>query len=76
MLQLFRDSNGKQPGDPVKAVERIYDVVQGTGLGAGKTNFLRLPLGKDCMSRARSKLEGMLKNLDEMEEIASSTGLA
>ncbi|KAH1742821.1 hypothetical protein KXX41_002888 [Aspergillus fumigatus] len=67
--------NGKQEGDPVKAVERIIDVVQGTGVGAGKTSCLRLPLGRDCIARAKTKLEEVRKNLDEMEEIACSTDM-
>jgi hypothetical protein len=75
VLQVFQSSNGKQPGDPVKAVERIIDVVQGTGIGAGKTGYLRLPLGRDCIARAKGKLEEVRKNLDEMEAIACSTDL-
>lgn len=75
VLQLFQSRNGKQEGDPVKAVERIIDVVQGTGVGAGKTSCLRLPLGRDCIARAKTKLEEVRKNLDEMEEIACSTDM-
>jgi hypothetical protein len=73
VLQVFQSSDGKQAGDPVKAVERIIDVVQGTGVGAGKTGCLRLPLGRDCMARAKVKVEELRTNLDEMEEIACST---
>ncbi|RHZ46332.1 putative short chain oxidoreductase/dehydrogenase [Aspergillus thermomutatus] len=73
VLQVFQRGDGTQAGDPVKAVERIIDVIQGTGVGAGKTGLLRLPLGRDCMSRARVKMDELTKNLDEMEEIACST---
>lgn len=72
-MEAYRSYEGKQPGDPVKAAERILDVVNGTGMGTGKTNLLRLPLGKDCLTRARTKLEGLIRNIDEMEAIASST---
>jgi hypothetical protein len=75
VLQVYQSSNGKQAGDPVKAVERIIDVVQGTGVGAGKTGCLRLPLGRDCIARAKVKLEELTKDLDEMQEIACSTDL-
>ncbi|EAW08538.1 putative short chain oxidoreductase/dehydrogenase [Aspergillus clavatus NRRL 1] len=72
-LQAYGTFDGRQAGDPVKAVERLIDVAQGTGVGAGKTHLLRLPLGRDSIARARTKLEELRKNLDEMEEIASST---
>ncbi|PGG99841.1 hypothetical protein AJ79_08393 [Helicocarpus griseus UAMH5409] len=69
----LREINGKQPGDPIKAAARIIEVVTGTGMGAGKTELLRLPLGPDCMQRARSKVQALKENLDAMEEIAMST---
>jgi len=75
MLKTFHAANGKQPGDPVKAADRIIEVISGTGMGAGKTHLLRLPLGPDCMNRARAKVESLSKNLDEMEAIALSTDL-
>ncbi|RHZ72395.1 hypothetical protein CDV55_108425 [Aspergillus turcosus] len=46
---------------------------QGSGVGAGKSGCLHLPLGRDWMARVKVKLEELRKNLDEMEEIACST---
>lgn len=73
MLKYFHSSNGKQPGDPVKAADRIIEVINGTGMGVGKEHLLRLPLGPDCLSRARAKVAELSENLDETEEIAHST---
>lgn len=64
---------GKQPGDPVKAVSRILDVIQGSGLGENKTHLLRLPLGSDCFARIQEKLDAVRQNLEDMKEIALST---
>ncbi|OJD27415.1 hypothetical protein ACJ73_01189 [Blastomyces percursus] len=72
-LQRFLTLDGKQPGDPVKAVARVMDVITGTGMGEGKTGFLRLPLGSDCVQRTRDKITALQQNFDAMEEIALST---
>ncbi|KAH8800463.1 putative short chain oxidoreductase/dehydrogenase [Xylogone sp. PMI_703] len=69
----FYSLHGKQAGDPEKAAERIFDVVTGTGLGAGKTGLLRLPLGPDALQRATNKADSLKKNLDDMRDIALST---
>ncbi|RWQ91478.1 hypothetical protein C8Q69DRAFT_409661, partial [Paecilomyces variotii] len=66
---------GKQPGDPVKAVSRILDVIQGTGLGNGKTHVLRLPLGSDCFPRILAKLDAVRQNLEEVKDISLSTDI-
>ncbi|OAX81541.1 hypothetical protein ACJ72_04120 [Emergomyces africanus] len=67
--------DGKQPGDPAKAVARVMEVINGTGMGEGKTGFLRLPLGPDCVQRARAKIASLQQNFDAMEEIAMSTNI-
>lgn len=74
-VKAFHTTNGKQLGDPVKAADRMIEVISGTGMGAGKTHLLRLPLGPDCMKSARDKIESLSKNLDETEAIALSTDL-
>ncbi|OBT41178.1 hypothetical protein VE00_08119 [Pseudogymnoascus sp. WSF 3629] len=73
VLDYFRSADGKQPGDPAKAAKRIQKVVEGNGMGVGKEDFLRLPLGPDSLQRARAKLESLKINLDQMETIALST---
>ncbi|KAL2371494.1 hypothetical protein RJZ57_004060 [Blastomyces gilchristii] len=72
-LQRFLTLDGKQPGDPVKAVARVMDVINGTGMGDGETGFLRLPLGPDCVQRTRDKIMSLQQNFDAMEEIALNT---
>lgn len=73
-LKAYVDKNGKQPGDPVKAAQRIVDVVLGRGMAYGKAHFLRLPLGSDCVQQLREKIADLTANVDAMEEIANSTG--
>lgn len=73
MLHAFRSSNGSQQGDPVKAAARILDVVSGTGMGVGKENLLRLPLGPDCYDRFEAKCDSLRENLVQMKDIAYST---
>lgn len=73
VLHMFRSANGNQPGDPCKAAQRIVEVVSGIGMGAGKGNLLRLPLGPDCYKRFQAKLENMQENLVQVTEIAHST---
>ena len=73
MVHAFRSSNGSQQGDPVKAAARILDVVSGTGMGAGKENLLRLPLGPDCYDLFEAKCDSLRDNLLQTKEIAYST---
>lgn len=63
-IQKFTMVNGGQPGDPVKACQRIVENVQ-RGLSKedwGKTNKLRLPLGKDCFDRIMVKMTSLNEN--------------
>ncbi|KAK2798832.1 hypothetical protein FQN50_008693 [Emmonsiellopsis sp. PD_5] len=73
VVESLNPAGPRPRGDPVKAAARIIDVINGTGVGEGKTDLLRLPLGPDCMQRARTKVESLRTNLDAMEEIALST---
>jgi NAD(P)-dependent dehydrogenase (short-subunit alcohol dehydrogenase family) len=65
--------HGKQPGDPDKGVQRIFEIVTGTGLGAGKEWELRVPLGTDSLAMCQAKVDSLNKSLEKMEEIARST---
>jgi hypothetical protein len=73
VLSGFSDADGKQPGDVEKGCARIYEVVMGEGMAKGKKEFLRLPLGADCLRRARGKIESLRETMEEMEEIALAT---
>ena len=74
-MGFFDTFAGKQPGDPVKAVQRILDVVQLQGMGKGKEDLLRLPLGTDCFPRMVAKMDAVKQNLEEIREVALSTAV-
>jgi NAD(P)-dependent dehydrogenase (short-subunit alcohol dehydrogenase family) len=60
----FATQHGRQPGDPVRAVEAITDAVQAPSAP------LRLPLGRAAVERIRAKLEGQLADLEACAEVA------
>ena len=71
--QALKDMDGKQVSDPVKGAERIFEVITGTGMGKGKTGYLRCMIGRDCWERATTQVKSVQENLMAMEEIAGST---
>ena len=60
-------SEGKQPGDPVKAARAIIDTVN-----AGSPT-LRLPLGADAVQNIRAKLAQVAADVDSTEAVANAT---
>ncbi|KAF4337677.1 oxidoreductase yusZ [Fusarium beomiforme] len=75
-LQKFEKATGKQPGDPKKAVEIIFEVATGEGAaGHLKGKILRLPLGKDCFTRLKNKLEFVQRDVEATQEIGITTDL-
>lgn len=76
MLDRLEAINGKQTGDPKKAVARMFEVVTGEGMAGGlKGEVLRLPLGPDCVSRMEAKLKRVEADLEKSREVAFSTDL-
>ncbi|KAE8140831.1 hypothetical protein BDV38DRAFT_239465 [Aspergillus pseudotamarii] len=74
MLGKFESAQGKQPGDPEKAVARIFEVVTGEGAaGTLKGKILRLPLGPDCVERMQAKLDKASADLDAAREFGLNT---
>jgi short-subunit dehydrogenase len=61
-------NNGKQPNDPQKVVEAIYDVVQ------MPDPPLRLLLGPDAYHRAIEKIENLTAGFQAMKDLTMSTG--
>jgi NAD(P)-dependent dehydrogenase (short-subunit alcohol dehydrogenase family) len=57
-------AHGRQPGDPVRAVEAIIDVVHAPSAP------LRLPLGRSAVERIRAKLQAQLGDLEACAEVA------
>lgn len=75
MAQNFDDFNGNQPGDTVKGVQRIVDVVKGENEASGKLWPALLPLGSDAVSTIRNKCEQTLRDLEVWEAFAKSTDI-
>ena len=69
----YANQNGKQPGDPEKAMKALIDVVRGEGLAAGKAWPLWLVLGRDAEEDLRNSCVQKLQNLDEWAEVTRST---
>jgi len=63
----FASFNGQQPGDPAKAAQVLIELVE------MDEPPLRLVLGKDMLPRIRSKLQGMLADLDRWAELSLRT---
>lgn len=68
------ETNGKQPGDPSQAVERILDVVRREGSVTETMEIpLRVVLGTDAGRIVRNQCLEMLKELDEFDGLIRST---
>lgn len=67
------DYNGKQPGNPVIAVEVMIDLAHGTGSAAGKALPITICLGSDSYSTAKQASEDALKRLEEWKGVSYST---
>ena len=61
------DFDGKQPGDPVKGVKAMIDVVD------NENPPLRLPLGEDAVTAIDEKLEQVQQNIDQWRAVAIDT---
>lgn len=68
-------TNGNQPGEPRKLVERIIDVVKSEGMAAGKPIPQRLPIGRDSMAAIKKKCEATLMLCEEWETLITSTDI-
>lgn len=56
-------------GDPQKAARAILDAVE------EGHEYLRLPLGADCVVALESKIGSLQRDLDLTREVASATGV-
>ncbi|KAL9620241.1 MAG: hypothetical protein Q9160_005250 [Pyrenula sp. 1 TL-2023] len=68
-LETYKSMDGKQGGSPEKAAQAIFDVVMGSGRAQGKRKVLRLLQGKDCHQRVRAKVQNVIDDLEEMEDL-------
>ena len=65
-LASIEGNSGRQPGDPDRAAQAMYDVVQ------LENPPVHLPLGKAAVKGAREKFEGLLKELAEYAEVGNA----
>jgi NAD(P)-dependent dehydrogenase (short-subunit alcohol dehydrogenase family) len=63
MRRYFAENDGKQPGDPLRAVHAMMQVVE------SPTPPLRLLLGKSALQRIRTKLDNWQKELAAWEPV-------
>jgi len=61
------DYHNNQPGDPVKGVKAMIDMVE------TDNPPLRLPLGEDAVNAMEEKLKAVQQNIDEWREVAVNT---
>lgn len=66
--RTMADIPGAIQGDPAKAAKAILTTV------SDGHDFLRLPLGEDCISALETKIEGLKRDLAATKEIALRTG--
>ncbi|CCM01679.1 uncharacterized protein FIBRA_03743 [Fibroporia radiculosa] len=69
---LFNANWKKAPGDPVKAMELLVDVVNGEGKAAGKKFPLYLPVGNATFDAARAYWQNLSQTMDEWEDVAKN----
>lgn len=74
LARKFLESyNGKQPGDPKKAAERIVDIVTGSGSAQGREIPVRVALGTDAYGYIKGVLEQSAKDLEEWKDVTVTT---
>ncbi|KAF7877524.1 hypothetical protein EAF04_001201 [Stromatinia cepivora] len=61
------------PNDVEKGCQAIFEIVTGTGRGASKENYIRMPLSKDCAQRTREHIQVLQEGHDVFREIWENT---
>ncbi|PPQ78486.1 hypothetical protein CVT25_011827 [Psilocybe cyanescens] len=67
--------NGKQPGDPLKGVNVLLDLVRGEGQAAGKPFPRGLSLGTDSYTVAKTASLNALERLEQWKDVSFSTDI-
>lgn len=73
LLDGLAKEDHTQPGDPVKLVDIVLDLVRHEGVARGREVPFRLPLGVDCFDDIKAKCEETLRLLHGWEPIITST---
>ncbi|KAK1224318.1 hypothetical protein PQX77_012786 [Marasmius sp. AFHP31] len=74
-IKIFDETEGRQPGDPEKAVELLVDVVRGEGRAEGKPWTGYLPMGADAVADIKNKCEKVTKAVDAWSDEATKLGI-
>ncbi|ETS86522.1 hypothetical protein PFICI_00350 [Pestalotiopsis fici W106-1] len=77
-LARFESMDGKQPGDPAKAADRIIELIDVNDMGAqfrerGHGTVFRVLLGKDCHAAVIAKSQQVQEDIESIREVALST---
>ncbi|KAG5735327.1 hypothetical protein E4T56_gene11047 [Termitomyces sp. T112] len=65
--------DGAQPGDPVKGIEIIVDVVRSEGVARDKPFPAVLAVGSDCYNGAKTESEKTMIRLEDWRDISCSS---
>ena len=70
--EYFHAKNGTESGDPARVASAIVDVVRGEGRARERAWPGTLVMGRDAVRDVRVRCEGILRGLDEWEDLARS----
>lgn len=65
--------DGTQPGDPIKGVKTMIDVLTGEGVAKGLKIPARMPIGGDAVEVVRGRAEEMLGVVRVWESVSGGT---
>lgn len=71
-IQMLTSGVFKPDGDKDKAMNAVYDVVTGEGVGAGREGERLLPLGRDMTARVKLVQEQLAHSLEVFGEVCNS----
>ncbi|KAL7619797.1 hypothetical protein AAE478_010340 [Parahypoxylon ruwenzoriense] len=69
VFDILRSGDFETPGDHLKAVQAIYDVIVGEGIGLGHENEMMLPLGTDMAGRIKDTMGRLNHAMEVFGEI-------
>ncbi|KAH8161624.1 hypothetical protein CIB48_g6615 [Xylaria polymorpha] len=73
-IQRFAEADGNQAGDPVKGIERIFEIVTGEGMaGELKGKVFRLVIGEDAFTRMKNNNDKFVQDFTIGKDVALST---
>ena len=73
----MKAANGKQPGDPEKATEKLFEIIAGEGeTGKLKGKVLRFAIGQDALARIEKKTKKFSEDMAVSKESEDSLSTA